>query len=166
MNLQVQEIKKKLQNKRKKGFTLVELIVVIAILALLAVGAVFAFNGIQRNAQRATFSADATALARALNNYNSLAATPILDNTAIRAQFTNGTLHLEVAADGPTGRMDFGFDIDQARLNALIGSGVAGHNITTYLSPPTPGAGGAPHTGVWTVNQSAIQAKVADWLIP
>ena len=57
-------------NKNRKGFTLVELIVVIAVLALLAVGAVIAFQGIQANARRSILSADTNALVSALNAAN------------------------------------------------------------------------------------------------
>jgi len=56
--------------KNKKGFTLVELIVVIAVLALLAVGAVLAFQGIQSNARRTNLTRAAGNLATAVNSAN------------------------------------------------------------------------------------------------
>ena len=58
-----------MRSKSKKGFTLVELIVVIAIMAILAVGAVIFFNGVRENAQRAALSSDAEMLAGVLNQF-------------------------------------------------------------------------------------------------
>jgi prepilin-type N-terminal cleavage/methylation domain-containing protein len=60
-------------NKKNKGFTLVELIVVIAVLLILAVLAVVAFQGITQAAAQAAAQADARSLAQTLNTFNSLA---------------------------------------------------------------------------------------------
>ncbi|MCL2049256.1 MAG: prepilin-type N-terminal cleavage/methylation domain-containing protein [Defluviitaleaceae bacterium] len=56
--------------KTKKGFTLVEIMIVVAIIALLSVGATMAYRGITLNSRRAVLVADATKLAAALNGYN------------------------------------------------------------------------------------------------
>ncbi|MCL2224050.1 MAG: prepilin-type N-terminal cleavage/methylation domain-containing protein [Defluviitaleaceae bacterium] len=58
-----------INSKNRKGFTLVELIVVVAVLALLAVGAVIAIAGIQRNARIASNRTAALQLADTFNNY-------------------------------------------------------------------------------------------------
>lgn len=57
-------------NKLRKGFTLVELIVVIGVLAILAVGAVLAFRGVQDNARRASLRDDARRVITILNSIN------------------------------------------------------------------------------------------------
>lgn len=57
-------------SKMKKGFTLVELIVVIGVLALLAVGAIVAFGNVQRNARRSNRRVSATSLSRNLELFN------------------------------------------------------------------------------------------------
>jgi prepilin-type N-terminal cleavage/methylation domain-containing protein len=56
--------------KNRKGFTLVELIVVVAVLALLAVGAVLAIRGVQRNARMSANRAAAVTMSQAFNQYN------------------------------------------------------------------------------------------------
>lgn len=61
--------------KNKKGFTLIELIVVVAILAILAAVAVPQFIGLQAKATQGTQIADASALAGAINVYNSMVTT-------------------------------------------------------------------------------------------
>ena len=66
--------------KSTKGFTLVELIVVIAILMVLSVLAVTAFGNVMGQAQDAARRADAQALIRNLNMFNSFAT----DTTRVR----------------------------------------------------------------------------------
>jgi len=62
-----------MKNKLRKGFTLVELIVVVAVLALLAVGAVLAIRGVQRNARMASNRAAAVTMSQAFNQFNAAA---------------------------------------------------------------------------------------------
>jgi len=62
----------KFLRKNKKGFTLVELIVVIAILAILAAVAVPAFLGLSNDAQASVRLANAKIIATSLNAYNAL----------------------------------------------------------------------------------------------
>jgi prepilin-type N-terminal cleavage/methylation domain-containing protein len=60
-------------NKKRKGFSLVELIVVISIMLVLSVLAVVAFTNISDSAREAAERADANAVARSLNTFNTLA---------------------------------------------------------------------------------------------
>ena len=64
--------------QNRKGFTLIELIVVIAIIAILAAIAVPNFIGMQARAQAGVDIANASALAGAVNVYNSTLATPAI----------------------------------------------------------------------------------------
>ena len=61
------------RNKKRKGFTLVELVVVIAILLALGVGAVMALGGMADTAERAALTSDANTAVRSLNLFNTLA---------------------------------------------------------------------------------------------
>jgi type IV pilus assembly protein PilA len=58
--------------KNKKGFTLIELIVVIAILAILAAIAIPTFIGVTQNAQTTVIVANARTLVSSINAYNAL----------------------------------------------------------------------------------------------
>lgn len=57
--------------KGKKGFTLVELIIVIAVLALLTVMSVFVFMGVQNNARRSKLMTEARGIVDNVNRINS-----------------------------------------------------------------------------------------------
>jgi prepilin-type N-terminal cleavage/methylation domain-containing protein len=63
---------KKILRKNKKGFTLIELIIVIAILAILAAVAIPSFIGLTDQANRGKDIANATAIVTAINTYNAL----------------------------------------------------------------------------------------------
>ena len=62
----------KMFRKNKKGFTLIELIVVIAILGILAAVAIPSFIGISDKANETVTLADATSIATAINAHNAL----------------------------------------------------------------------------------------------
>jgi prepilin-type N-terminal cleavage/methylation domain-containing protein len=64
-------------SKKRKGFTLVELIVVIAILLILSVAAVAAYSGFELSARKASLKSDASAFVSMMNTLNSSAITPI-----------------------------------------------------------------------------------------
>jgi type IV pilus assembly protein PilA len=66
-----------LLTKRKKGFTLIELIVVVAILAILAAVAIPSFLGLQKKAKQGTDIGNASAIAGAINTYNAVQATDV-----------------------------------------------------------------------------------------
>jgi len=150
-------------NKNRKGFTLVELIVVIAVLALLAVGAVIAFQGIQANARRSVLSADTNALVNALNAYNATASArgvQLMANTppAMVAGGTAGTFSSGAAGGGW-----------QIVLGVPAANGLSAENFIVsfdsqpnaaraisavlFTAPPTA-VSGAP--GTFTINSDAI----------
>lgn len=63
---------KKVFRKNRKGFTLVELIIVIAILAILAAVAIPNFIGLTKEANRGKNIGNATSIVSAINTYNAL----------------------------------------------------------------------------------------------
>lgn len=65
-------MKKTMQKKNRKGFTLVELIVVIAILAVLAAAAIAGYAGVTGNAKASQAKSNAATIVTALNNYNAI----------------------------------------------------------------------------------------------
>ncbi len=77
---------KKVLKKNKKGFTLVELIIVIAILAILAAVAVPSFIGLQNEAVRGKDIGNATAIVSAVNAYNALYPNPDDQITGLSAE--------------------------------------------------------------------------------
>lgn len=80
--------------KNRKGFTLIELIVVVAIIAILAAVAVPTFVGMQDKARDGVYTANASALAGAINVYNSTitSGTSISGTTAYGDASTDGTV--------------------------------------------------------------------------
>jgi len=69
--------------KSKKGFTIVELIIVIAVLAVLSVIAVVAYSGFQQSSRQSLMRTEASSLAAALNNFNAAtSATTRIDSDA------------------------------------------------------------------------------------
>ena len=76
--------------KNKRGFTLVELIIVIAILAILAAIAVPNFIGLTNQATSAKNIGNATAIAAGVNAYNALHPTAMCtDKTGAKTKIGN-----------------------------------------------------------------------------
>ena len=89
------------KNQNRKGFTLIELIVVIAILAILAAVAIPNFMGLTRKAEIATEVAAATEYVNAINVHNALAkGDSTLDDLAPQ-------LDTSITDTNITGRIDF-----------------------------------------------------------
>ena len=91
----------KLMRTNKKGFTLIELIVVIAILAILAAIAIPTFSGIKDNANQSVILANARSIATAFNAYNALNPDEdeMLDSIDITALTTAGLWPVGVTQD-------------------------------------------------------------------
>ena len=73
----------KMLRKKKKGFTLIELIAVIAILAILGVILVPKLAGYSNNARKATDLSNAKQLIQAVELYDNDNATPLDENTVM-----------------------------------------------------------------------------------
>ena len=78
----MQKIKNRLMQNRKKGFTMVELIIVIALIAALSVGAVVGYQSLSSSAADAIKRQEAAFIVRTLNQYNQY-----LKETAVAADF-------------------------------------------------------------------------------
>jgi prepilin-type N-terminal cleavage/methylation domain-containing protein len=64
------------KNKKSKGFSLVELMIVVTVMLILGAGAVIAFSNVTANAARAADRAAAVTLASTLNTFNGLIVDP------------------------------------------------------------------------------------------
>jgi len=132
----------------KKGFTMVELIVVIAILALLAIGAVLAFIGIQANARRSIAMREARMLVQALNHYNERSPNARIteENRDSVSAVSAGDNEVRVVllTDGPIGTIDFGIIFSsQERFDTAL-------SVIHYT--------GEDNRGIWRLDEEAVQA--------
>lgn len=79
--------------RNRKGFTIIELIVVIAIIAILAAIAIPSFVGITNDANEKVEIANATMIATAINAYNALNPSSVItDKTSAQATLTTAKL--------------------------------------------------------------------------
>lgn len=92
--------------KNKKGFTLIELIVVVAILAILAAIAVPQFIGLQNTAKQAVAKANASTVASTVNVFNASQTTPVIKSsnypTTLSALNTLLTTNYTITISGST----------------------------------------------------------------
>ena len=88
----------------KRGFTLLELLIVIGILAILATAAVLVLNPAEfmRRARDSTRAADLTALHKSLGIYLSTIKTPNMDNNLGHCKGGTGTQQVYSYLDGAT----------------------------------------------------------------
>lgn len=89
-----------MKKRSKKGFTLIELIVVVAILAILAAIAIPNFMGMTKKAETATQVAAASELANAINIYNTMNPSSAIAGVDDAAITTLEGADLDVAFDG------------------------------------------------------------------
>lgn len=107
--------------RNKKGFTLIELIVVVAILAILAAIAVPAFAGISNRADQGVEIANAKMIAQAINLHNTLYPNNTITSTANAASSVNAGLwpkDLPADISGALARITFVDGV--ATVNATI----------------------------------------------
>lgn len=90
----IKQIKSKLTKKNKRGFTLIELIVVIAIVAVLAAVGIPAIAGQVSKAKQSSLDSNAALIAKQASIMITQMESQGSDYAAISAKFTNG-----VAAD-------------------------------------------------------------------
>ena len=148
-------------NKNKKGFTLIELIVVIAILLLISVLAVVGFGNIIDNARDSAMRADAARLAGQVNNFNTFAATGnrILTEETLRDQIDgngNVDLTLRSALSGPDGNQTGGDAIDGEFSISLEFSRI--DSILEWLVEPA-GADADSGIRIWTVRDPDLEEE-------
>jgi len=125
--------------KTTKGFTMVELIIVIAVLALLAVGAVLAFQGVQRNARVTTNRTAAQNLVDQMNMFiQAGGAAAGIDTPA------NGVFTMVIPASGILDVQDY---------SVVFESQTRAAQVRTFINNTGP-------NGMWIVTATAAQLDV------
>jgi prepilin-type N-terminal cleavage/methylation domain-containing protein len=100
--------------KSKKGFTLVELMIVVVIMAILVAVAVPIYNAVTENARKKTCASNRRNIISQITN-NAMSDPSILNAAALKAEAeksTPGSLQFSVVTNGE------GDDVDTASLNA------------------------------------------------
>ncbi len=164
-------------NKKRKGFTLVELIVVIAILLILAVAAVGAYSGFELQARKASLKSDASAVVTALNDLNSFALTKITGANIIGSgstanQFTkawastaaanNYALFMQIPGSNSISNaaVDAGVQMSTMNANHIQNMGSAASGNLIYYTSASSGSYGIIH--FWAVNDAYIEPLAAN----
>jgi len=106
--------------KNKKGFTLIELIIVIAILAILAAVAIPNFIGLQDQANRGKEIGNATAIVTAVNTYNAVYSDKLIGNAAAYVIVAADITAMSDAGFWPSGIAAAIADADTAKALARV----------------------------------------------
>ena len=112
-----------MKRTNKKGFTLVELVIVIAIIAILAAVLIPTFSGVVENANQSK------ALQEAKNAYVAAKAEALADGTITADETIKLTKNLEVTSTESEVEWTFTFGADEATL-AIVRTGDAKYNYT------------------------------------
>jgi prepilin-type N-terminal cleavage/methylation domain-containing protein len=143
-------------NKLRKGFTLVELIVVIGVLAILAVGAVLAFRGVQDNARRSALRDDASRLISVITNHNAES----LSNPVI-------LMPLDTTMLGAGGTTGLSTRINNAAVGgALVGEASNAITVTNQDAWSLAGLNVHPPAGFDAANLVRLHVRLADGASP
>jgi prepilin-type N-terminal cleavage/methylation domain-containing protein len=130
----------------KRGFTLVELIVVIAILAVLAVTAVMAIGNLSEEARLASLRADCNTAVRALNTYNALINSGSEKDTFDEINSVAELQGLNVATSSGIVNLELGISVADENRALLIAN-----NLRVSTS------------GVWRINEPISLTATGGW---
>ena len=115
-------------NKKRKGFTLIELIAVIAILGILALIVVPKISGYTNSAKKAKERANAKAIMNTIEIYNANANSPITDDTKTMDDITGGT---SITLEDVDGKQDMVDTI--TKVTGETNSGITGSTTISSL---------------------------------
>lgn len=89
-----------IKKNKKKGFTLVELIIVIVILAILALILIPQIGSYRQKAEKSNIEASAKSFKNAIDAYNADQPTPVTDIATLKSTLTSATGGASAALDG------------------------------------------------------------------
>lgn len=133
-------IKNKSKKNKKKGFTLIELIIVIAILAILGAILVPQITGYSLKAKKSKATSDATTICHAIAAYSADADTAIAETTDLNG--TDGTTIVDALKDTVGTWPSELKTVDTYQKLKIV------QNVSNYDSASTPAA------GKWTMDSS------------
>jgi len=130
----------------RKGFTLIELVVVVAVIAILAAIAIPSYLGIQKKAARSEAKANLEALALALEGY-----------MAENNNYGPAGVYTYVCGNGCTKSSFAGFPAPLGTIANLGGGYVYDYQITLTTSPPAP---------TFRIDANPVRGRVAGDIAP
>jgi prepilin-type N-terminal cleavage/methylation domain-containing protein len=134
------------KNSSKKGFTIVELLIVIVVIGILAAITFVAFNGIQNRAQQAKYDQTAQTILKKVELYKSLSGTyPIFADVTLTDLYT-GIAGAPIEAQLPTELQVFystnSGSYSYADIKDAADGKYSGITKQTYIAQVCPGNNG------------------------